>query len=182
MWDMIKKGAQWLIENSPERGKQRRKNRLSNIPFVSGFAHNILLDHVTPEIGSVVHCGLAFNIIDHSGIYIGRNRIIHLDGSGRIEKVSPEQFLNRLDGLNLGVSIYVSCKDGKPIGSKLAAKRAREKLGTNLKYSLHSNNCHMFTSGCLTGNFKNKDRFFNSLTDTTEDVLGSNGWRVWDIK
>ncbi|WP_081407686.1 MULTISPECIES: lecithin retinol acyltransferase family protein [Acinetobacter] len=194
MWDILKKVVIWTFENSIENTprstfpkksdkiKERKLPRLSNIPFVSGVAHNIFLDYVTPEIGSVIHCGLAFNIVDHSGIYVGRNRIVHLDGSGRIEKVSPKQFVERLDGLNLAVSIYVSCKDGKPVGSKLAAKRAREKVGTRLNYSLSSNNCHIFTSGCLTGNFENKDNFFNLLTDTTEDELGSNGWRVWDIK
>ncbi|MEI1744992.1 lecithin retinol acyltransferase family protein [Acinetobacter baumannii] len=194
MWDIIKKGAEWIMEFpiptidstiSSQQSKviyERKRLRLSNIPFVSGLAHNILLDHVIPEIGSVVYCGLLCNAFDHSGIYVGRNRIVHLDGSGRIEKVSPQEFLNRLDGLNLGVSIYVSCKDGKPVGSKLAAKRAREKVGTRINYSFHSNNCHMFTSGCLTGYFKNQDILFNSLTDTTEEVLDSNGWRIWDIK
>ncbi|HAV3582288.1 lecithin retinol acyltransferase family protein [Acinetobacter baumannii] len=194
MWDILKKVAIWAFENSrenyprspfpkrPEKLEEIKLPRLSNIPFISGITHNIFLDYVTPEIGSVVHCGLFCNAFEHSGIYVGRNRIVHLDGSGRIEKVSPEQFIERLDGLNLAVSIYVSCKNGKPIGSKLAAKRAREKVGIRFKYSLSSNNCHIFTSGCLTGNFENNDNFFNLLTDTTEDELGSNGWRVWDIK
>jgi len=194
MWDILKKVAIWTFENSienyqrptfpkkTEKLEEIKLPRLSNIPFVSGLAHNILLDHVTPEIGSVVHCGLFCNAFDHSGVYVGRNRIVHLDGSGRIEKVSPQEFLNRLDGLNLGVSIYVSCKDGKPVGSKLAAKRAREKVGARLNYCFHSNNCHMFTSGCLTGDFKNQDILFNSLTNTAEEELDSNGWRIWDIK
>ena len=121
------------------------------------------------------------NQIEHSGIYVGYNKIAHLDGSGKIELVSPTVFLDRLDSMNLAIHIYVSCRDGNAVASKIAAQRARAKIGQTIKYSLISNNCHMFTSGCLTGNFKNKDRFFSSLEETVEKELEMSEWRVWDL-
>lgn len=163
-----------------KRDLEEQLNKRKNYPLGNLIAE-AFMDQVEPEIGSVVHCELA-GFIDHSGIYVGRNRIVHLDGSGLIEKVSPEQFINRLNGYNLATTILVSCKNGKPIGSKAAAKRARDKVGTRLNYSIHSNNCHKFSSGCLTGDYENTDILFSDLTLTTDKVLETNEWRVWNIK
>lgn len=38
---------------------------------------------VTPLPGSVIICDL-MDVVEHSGIYIGNNKIVHLSGSGRI--------------------------------------------------------------------------------------------------
>lgn len=149
--------------------------------FADSFIDNVIKDKVKPKVGSVVHCGLLANQIDHSGIYIGYNKIAHLDGSGKIEVVTSEVFLNRLGGLNMAISIYVSCKDGKSVGSRTVAERAKRKIGKRVKYDLINNNCHIFSSGCLTNKFDNNDGFFSELEETTERVLGSNEWRVWDI-
>ncbi|HNW16697.1 MAG TPA: hypothetical protein PKM15_08340, partial [bacterium] len=65
------------------------------------FVDNVLRDCVYPVKGSVVYCDLAFGSAEHSGIYIGNNEIVHLDGSGNVEIVDPKEFLNRLDGFNL---------------------------------------------------------------------------------
>lgn len=35
-------------------------------------------DPVKPKLGSVLYCDLAFGYMEHSGIYIGRNKIVHL--------------------------------------------------------------------------------------------------------
>ena len=123
------------------------------------------------EIGSVVYCGLLNNNLEHSGIYIGNNEIVHLDGSGLIEIVSPETFLNRLDGLNMALSIYVSCKDGKSVGLAKVAENAKKKIGQKIDYHVVKNNCHMFSSGCLTGTFENKDRAFFLLKYTTSSIF-----------
>jgi hypothetical protein len=47
-------------------------------------------------------------------------------------------------------------------------------------YNLILDNCHQFTSGCLSGNFENAHNFFWMVRDETFKVLGANGWRVWD--
>ena len=157
------------------------KKEITGIKMIDGLINSAIKDLVKPKVGSVVHCGLLMNQIEHSGIYVGYNKIVHLDGSGRIEIVSPKVFLDRLDGMNLATNIYVSCRNGEAVASKKAAARARSKINQTIKYSLTSNNCHMFTSGCLTGDFKNKDNFFLYLEETVEKELNMNEWRVWDL-
>ena len=49
---------------------------------------------VMPKKGSVLYCDLSFGIAEHSGIYVGDNRIVHLNGKGEIEAVSPAAFLS----------------------------------------------------------------------------------------
>ena len=157
------------------------KKETTGIKMIDGLINSAIKELVKPKVGSVVHCGLLMNQIEHSGIYVGYNKIVHLDGSGRIEVVSPKVFLDRLDGMNLATNIYVSCRNGEAVASKKAAARARSKINQTIKYSLTSNNCHMFTSGCLTGDFKNKDNFFSYLEETVEKELNMNEWRVWDL-
>ena len=74
--------------------------------FVESLIDNVFRDKVSsPAIGSMVYCDLI--TAEHSGIYIGKGKIVHLDGEGIIEAVSPDLFLERLDGLNTAISIYV---------------------------------------------------------------------------
>ena len=68
---------------------------------------------VMPEKGSVLYCDLSFGIAEHSGIYVGDNRIVHLNGKGEIEAVSPAEFLS-LFALQ---DIYVSCMENSAVGS-----------------------------------------------------------------
>lgn len=42
-----------------------------------------------PAIGSMVYCNLGV-VAEHSGIYVGRNKIVHLSGDDHIEKVSEK--------------------------------------------------------------------------------------------
>ena len=158
--------------DEPENRKNRRISRIL-IPK-SNFG-------LKPKVGSIVYCGLAANQFEHSGIYIGDNKIAHLDGSGKIEAVTPQVFLNRLNGFNSAKNIYISCKDDKSVGSRSVVTRARNKVGQKIRYDFITNNCHMFTSGCLTGEFDNNDAFFWLLNETTQRVLGTNQWLAWDI-
>jgi len=153
--------------------------RLLIKPIIESFIDNVLRDTVEPSIGSILYCDLALNTVEHSGIYIGDNKIVHLDGSGIVEKVSPEKFLNRLDGLNTAISIYVACRDKIPIGSKEIANRAKSMIGKKRNYNLLSDNCHQFTSGCITGNFENNDNFFLLLKQQMKESLNYNEFRVW---
>ena len=67
--------------------------RLLAKPIIESFIDNILRDTVKPKIGSIVYCDLCFNTVEHSGVYVGNGEIVHLDGSGVVEKVSAKTFL-----------------------------------------------------------------------------------------
>ena len=63
---------------------------------------------VMPEPGCIVICKIAGGFAEHSGVYIGDDTIVELNGSGDIQEVSFHEFLN--DGLTrTGIKIYVAC-------------------------------------------------------------------------
>lgn len=144
--------------------------------FVDSFVDNVIRDKVQPEIGSVVYCDLLFGYAEHSGIYIGDGEIVALEKDGRIVARSTSGFM---DGTT-AISIYVSCHDGHAVGSEAAARRAREMIGSHRDYNVILDNCHQFTAGCLTGNFENSNNFLWMLKDKSQQILGSDEWRVWD--
>jgi hypothetical protein len=148
---------------------------------IESFVDNVVRDCIDePALGSVVYCALAMGYVDHSGIYIGNNQIVHLDGSGLIEIVSPAQFLNRLDGWNLAMSITVSCANGSPVGSREVAARARRQVGRQIDYNLFTNNCHAFTAGCLSNDFDNWSVTMAALKSAAKRHLWATEWRVWN--
>ena len=150
--------------------------------LTESFIDNVIRDTVDePALGSIVYCELLFGTAEHSGIYIGNNKIVHLDGDGFIEAVSPKKLLNRLDGFNTARSIYVSCSDTEAIGSKKISKRAKSMIVQTIDYSLLNNNCHQFTVGCITGDFDNSCRFLWELKSQAEETLEADTWRIWDI-
>ena len=151
---------------------------LSNLG--QSFVDNVLRDKVIPVKGSIIYCELAL-AAEHSGIYLGKGKIAHLDGSGAIRVVSTKTFLNRLGGWNNAISIYVSCNDNVAVGSENIAKRARAAAGRKREYNLILDNCHQFSSGCVTGNFENSDNFLWMLKDTAMKSINVTTWRVWDI-
>ena len=53
-------------------------------------------------------------------------------------------------------------------------------VGKSRDYNFIMDNCHQFTSGCLTGDFENADNFLWMLKDTAGEVLGADNWRLWD--
>ena len=144
------------------------------------FVDNVLSPRVTPVVGSVVYCELVFDTTGHSGIYVGDGEIVHLDGSGEIQRVSAELFLNRLDGLNSALSIYVSCIDEDAVGDRDAATKAESMVGETLEYSLFLNNCHMFSASCLDEDAKDTTLLLQNLKDLADKKLGANNWLVWD--
>ena len=141
---------------------------------------NVFRPTVHPQPGSVVWCELAFGTAEHSGIYVGDNTIVHLNGDGYVECVSPDMFLDRLDGFNTAFTIYVSGKDSDAVGNNIVSQWALDKVGEKLDYNLLTNNCHRFTSGCLTGNFDNDDVLMCLLKITVRQELGSDSWYAWE--
>ena len=147
--------------------------------LAESFIDNVFRDKVYPVRGSIVYCDLAFGIAEHSGIYIGGNKIVHLDGSGVIEIVSPKRFMDRLGGNNSAISIYVSCDGDSPVGGSAVAERAERMIGKCRNYKVILDNCHQFTSGCMSGNFENSDIFLWELKHTAKSKISANTWRVW---
>ena len=146
---------------------------LGIIPYLNEFKKK----RVKPVIGSVVYCDLLSNYASHSGVYIGSNQIVHLNGKGQIEMVSPERFIAG----TTAYAINVSCRGEKAVGSRTVANRAKKKLNTSRNYNLLFDNCHQFVAGCLTGDFDNNaNNFLWILEMTAEDELGSNSWLPWD--
>ncbi|MFV0576493.1 MAG: lecithin retinol acyltransferase family protein [Vibrio sp.] len=155
--------------------------QLAYMPFYNlaeSFLDNVVFDKVNePAIGSVLYCDLLLGYAEHSGIYVGNGNIVHLDGDGLIELVDGEEFISNTTAM----SIYVSCQGTKPVGSQVVGERAMEQVGICREYNFLLDNCHQFSTGCLTGNFENINSFLWMLKDTSNKVLNSNNWRVWDL-
>lgn len=148
-----------------------------------GLAENITKNYVMdtidePRVGSVVYCGIAFGHLEHSGIYVGKRKIVSLSSNGEIVKQDPQEFLG---GVTTGDTIYVSCKGKSPVGMKHVGKRARQMVGSRRDYNVLWDNCHQFTSGCLTDDFENADNLLSMLQVTAERVLGADEWRAWPL-
>ena len=183
-----------LIDAMPTTPKPRQTNQITEedikltlkvidhltLKTGSAILHSIK-DKVKPAVGSVVFCRLGLNQVEHTGIYIGYNKIIHLEGNGQVKTVTPKEFLARLIGFNTltAQSIYIACRNGKPIHSSKVATNAKIYGAHRTDYRLLSNNCHKFTSGCVTGDRHNNDTFFNELESTLKRDYGMTEWRIW---
>lgn len=159
--------AKYINEHSP--GGSLRKS----------FVDNVIKDKVMPQKGAILHCSLYG--VEHTGVYIGNNKIVELLGNGDIRIATPSMFLS---GTN-AISIYVACNGTIPLGSEGIAKRAEEMVGNSRKYNIILDNCHQFTAGCILGDYENADNFFLFVESTIKEKMNggkSIEWRVWDYK
>ncbi len=157
------------------------KSLLAN--FAESFVDNVVKKRVTPTVGSIIYCELIFDTASHTGVYVGNGDIVHLDGSGFVERVSTKEFLNRLDGLNSAISIYVSCNNDISVGNQEIADRALEMLGEKLEYNLALNNCHKFTSNCISGDFESSGVFLlQDVKMLALEQLQADNWLVWELE
>lgn len=110
-----------------------------------------LIHSQVPAVGSVLYCNLCL-IAEHTGIYVGDGKVVHLNGNGQIEAVDFRSFMERLEGRNPTISIFCPTDShGRTIGNKEAAQRALSMVGSRRHYDLLLDNCHCFTYYCLTG-------------------------------
>ncbi len=123
----------------------------------------------SPEIramkGCILKCDLGL-LLEHTGIYIGRGRIVGLNRHSEIRIEDPTSFFP--PGTNPKSSrIYAACygNTDEILISAAAARRARKKINQKTPYNVFFNNCHRFTTGCLTGNFENDVVSFSQLED-----------------
>jgi len=148
--------------------------------ILESLADNYLRDTVIPKPGSILHCSLYG--AEHTGIYIGNGEVVELQGklshnAGAIHITNKSGFTAGTNAL----TIYIACfgNGSEPIGSEQVAQRARALVGQIRKYHLFRENCHIFVSSCITGNFSNHDKFFIELQNTIRATYGNFNWRVW---
>jgi len=143
---------------------------------------------VRPRPGSVVHCSLAF-AVEHSGIFVGRDQIIEIenvDGKKNIRSVDTYDFIHR--EIPTGFNIHVACdaKTGIVLGCKNIASSAKAAEGCGGdEYHLLLDNCHKFTSYCITGRRDNVDTLFTLLEMTISRKMNRGKpitWKVWNYQ
>lgn len=132
---------------------------------------------IEPEIGSVLFCSLA-TMAEHTGIYVGDDEVVHLNGDGIIEKVSFDEFVDRLDGWNKTLAINCPVDwTHEPIGDPKVAQRALSLVGKHRNYNLLSDNCHKFTYYCLTGK-KLPIVMFQTIEAELKKKYAFRGWEL----
>lgn len=103
---------------------------------------------VKPEIGSIVCCGIG-GVLEHTGIWVGDNTIVEMDGNGLIKPLSAQRFTKERTGKN----IFVACDaNAKCLAIEMAAMQAIKKIFKYEKYDMISNNCHQFVWTCFKPN------------------------------
>ncbi|MCQ2380454.1 MAG: lecithin retinol acyltransferase family protein [Victivallaceae bacterium] len=126
-------------------GEKRVIRKLNNLIPIDRFEGKLCP-------GAIVYCDLAV-VAEHTGIYVGGGKIVHLNGNGRIEKVNEEEFRGRLDGANPSFTVCCATYAGKLLCDRAIAERAKSAVGGRRDYNVVLDNCHQFTWGCISGDF-----------------------------
>ena len=122
---------------------------------------------IKPEVGAIVCCGIG-GVLEHTGLWIGDNTIIEVDGNGLIKAVSPQRFTQTRSG----DGIFIACDSlGEPLVSELAAQKAIDQIYKVINYHLFDNNCHQFIWQCFQT---------NARTVTTFKALSLNVAKLFD--
>ena len=117
-------------------------------------------------VGAILKVDLKLNA-DHSGIYLGYGNVAELDGSGKIMVSYLDDFLKGDRSWRCGENIYAAYDNNnlKFLADEKFALRAIKSLCQIREYAFDTENCHKFTTGCITGNFDNDVIFFSSLEE-----------------
>lgn len=165
-------------------------------------------DRVKPRRGSILYC--CMGLVEHTGIYVGDNRIVNMSGDGLIESTTPHGFVEG-KAAPLG-NIYVSCQDDHAVGTEAVAQLAEAAVGESVDYKVLSRNCHRFVVACLMiADLEEKDSLdastlnecaqklkrnlrphikphaifhpgrLHAVKTRANEILRSNTWRVWDV-
>lgn len=169
--------SRYLQGRNPDKNSNIKE---AVVEWIMQRADALMVHSLEPAVGSIVYCNLAL-AVEHSGIYVGNDRIVHLNGSGRIELVSPRVFCERLHGKNPASIIYCPISDdGRLLGNKNAAERALNQVGRYTNYNVFMNNCHKFTASCVTGKHEICNSF-KCLEELIEAQYGEYHWRATDL-
>lgn len=139
-----------LVESEASRSRRNAMSRRLIAPPPPG----------TPLLVSLA---LAF---EHTGIYLGKNRVAELRDDGGVAVVSLTDFVNGDPcdvSLRTGTRIFAACdaKTRHPLGTKRAYATALKfaKFGFASDYDFVRSNCHLFTASCVAGLLTRDDAF-----------------------
>ena len=136
--------------------------------------------------------------LEHTGVYLGANRVAELECDGTVSIVSLSDFINGGPNdmpIRNGTRIFAACdaKTRKPLGSKLARATALKfsKSGFAAGYDFVRNNCHLFTAVCVSGLSPDDDAFkqlmgggvtsIRRLEDILERELNDGRSIAWNV-
>ncbi|WP_104760743.1 hypothetical protein [Helicobacter cetorum] len=138
---------------------------------------------VVPKVGSIVLHDLFFDFAEHSGVYLGDNKIAHLtreNNKALIRIVSPKDFVKGF--MKTSSDILVLCYEDdeilKPLYSQKIANNAlyfvERYKGIALDYAMmrdefNTHNCHAFSASCILGKDLNKHKIWS--LEGVRDVL-----------
>ena len=77
--------------------------RFAASPALEWYRIRNITDISEPTFGSILYCYLYGGVCENSGIYVGNNEIVHLNGL--VKKVNSKKFRKRLEGKNLATHI-----------------------------------------------------------------------------
>ncbi|AOZ94948.1 hypothetical protein LPB68_22030 (plasmid) [Paenibacillus crassostreae] len=138
---------------------------------------------ITPSYGSLVYCQLG--PVEHTGIYIGDRRIVDLGGNGQIRISTLKSFTSHISTLDEDIWFPINRSNQTSIGIASSAERAYQMAINNSKrdYNILLDNCHQFSSGCISGDFENADNFLWTVKHTFEKSSGKDiEWVKWNWK
>lgn len=153
------------------RNGRNRSNEINTITSTS------------PAFGAPIYCELIGGGAEHSGIYVGGKSIVNLQGTGKITMVSPAKFTSHPTTIVKAIWFPIDKASGMHIGFNDAGNAANKMVheGIERNYNLFLDNCHQFTSGCLTGNFENADNDLWMLKHTINEYYsGEVAWIKWN--
>ena len=145
-----------LVESASSRARRNAQARRLIAPPPAG----------TPLLVSLA---LAF---EHTGVYLGGNRVAELNGDGHVKAVSLTRFVNGTpDGIwpiRNGTRIFAVCdaRTRRPLASARAlatAHAAVEGGASRIGYDCAQVNCHLFTAACMRGVLPSERRFRSLL-------------------
>lgn len=169
------------------------------IKCIKAYIDDTTRPKVIPVEGSVLYCDL-WVLAEHSGIYVGNNKISNIVVTGFAESEvkidNPNEFTS---GAKITKKIYVSCNDQfQAVGNQTIANFALSKVGERSFYGLFFKNCHTFSTKCINQtnyvpDLQNKiwnyvsnlmslewERTIKKLKLTSANKLGSTKWLLWN--
>jgi len=133
-------------------------------------------------VGAILYTNIGFaEFAEHTGIYLGADRIVELNGDGTIKIVNSWNFLNS-SAQRTGDRIYIATDQfGYPLKNKDIALRAIKQINNKWEYDLLMENCHEFTAGTITNIFENDYNFFFMINELIKEKLNNNQDFKWQI-
>ena len=141
-----------LVESTSSRGRRNAQ------------AHRLI---APPPAGTPLLVSLAF-AFEHTGVYLGGNRVAELNGDGHVKAVSLTRFVNGGAGdvwsIRNGTRIFAACdeRSRRPLSSARALATAREAVEEGMLrtgYDLAQINCHLFIAACVRGVLPGERKF-----------------------